>query len=106
MANTTVLIERLVAAADEINALKRSLAISEAKLQAAGQDLSSMRGSCKAMGDELRKVRARNGTLTRAVAWVARELDLSLVGKPDWLLSTLQGVIEREQKVKQKGARA
>jgi|GEM_PF-5475174 len=99
------MVDALVSRDDEIKRLKRDLAIYEARLHQTEMDLSSMRGSCKAIGEDLRKARARNATFTRALSWVARELDLSLVGKPDWLLSTLRGVIEREQKAKQKGAR-
>lgn len=59
-----------------------------------GKELSSIRGSCEALGEDLKKSRRRCTALHRALSWMAHNLDLALVGKPSWLVSTLKSVLE------------
>lgn len=98
MPDSTVLVERLVAADDECKRRRLEIERLQQALESAEKDASSLRGSCRALGDELRQVRGRLTACQRAMTWIMHNRSVSLDGMPGWLLHTLRGLLKDQGK--------
>lgn len=98
MIDSTVLVERLVASDDECKRRRLEVERLQLALDVSEKDASSLRGSCRALGDELRQVRGRLTACQRAMTWIMHNRSVSLDGMPGWLLHTLKGVLNDHEK--------
>jgi hypothetical protein len=104
MQDVTKLIDNLVAADAEIKRLRQLLAEQEARAHRAEMDVSSLRGTCAALGKEIaeQKKRADDGARgfqasQRSLSWLMHHRSISLEGLPGWVLNNLKRTLKREQ---------
>ncbi|WP_430316973.1 hypothetical protein [Pseudomonas sp. p1(2021b)] len=96
--NSTVLVERLVAQDAEIKRLTALVEELHGHSQSLEQEMASLRGSCKSLGDDLRRSRSASTAARRALSWYMAKHPVSLKGLPVWLARTLTAVIEHDKR--------
>lgn len=96
--NSTLLVERLQAQDEVIKRLNRQLDGAKDYIKLIEQNLASVRGSCKAQGEDLRKIRHSSAQYFRAISWMIHHLNLGQVGMPGWVRQTLRHVLDVEQR--------
>lgn len=96
MIDSTVLVDRLVASDDECKRRRLEVERLKVALEVAEKDASSLRGSCKALGEELRQVKSRLRACQRAMSWIMHNRSIETKGMPGWLLHTLKGILKIE----------
>lgn len=97
MPDSTVLVERLVAADDECKRYRLEVARLQVALDHAEQDAASLRGSCRALGEELKQTRSRLTASNRALSWLMHNRIIEVIGMPNWLIRTLKGRLRQDQ---------
>lgn len=98
MNDSTVLVDRLLAADAECKRLALALEESEQLRIALEKDSKSLRGSCAALGEDLRQTRARLTGSHRALSWLMHNRSIPLDGMPGWLMHTLKAVLRTHDK--------
>lgn len=98
MIDSTILVERLVAADDECKRRRMEAERLQLALEIAEKDASSLRGSCRALGDELRQVRGRLTACQRALSWIMHNRSIETAGMPGWLMRTLKSLLKDQDK--------
>lgn len=96
--NLTTLVERLLASDDECKRRRLEVDRLSMALEAAEKDASSLRGSCRALADDLRQVRSRLSACQRAMSWIMHNRSFPMDGMPKWLVRTLIGVLGLQDK--------
>lgn len=86
-----ILVDRLVEMDKEAKAMKRRIRQLEC-------DLSSLKGSCQAMGRDLSIARRQKSQYLRSLQWLVFHLNVSLEGTPGWVLNTLKHVVKMADK--------
>lgn len=81
-------IKRLTALVEELHGHTQSLE----------QEMASLRGSCKSLGDDLRRSRSASTAARRALSWYMAKHPTPLEGLPGWLARTLTAVIEHDKR--------
>lgn len=98
MVDSTVLVERLVAADDECKRLRHQLKELTEALDAAHRDAVGLRGSCRAMGEELKHAKRGRQKCQRALSWLMHNRNIEIEGIPGWLLYVLNGILKYQAK--------
>ncbi|EPM0509750.1 hypothetical protein [Pseudomonas juntendi] len=98
MVDSTVLVERLVAQDAEIKRLTAQIDGYKGHAARVEKDNQSLRGSCKALGEDLRKAKSASTAARRALAWFIDQHKPDLCQLPGWLARTLTAVIEHDKR--------
>lgn len=98
MIDSTILVDRLVAADDECKRIRLEVERLKMALEAAEKDASSLRGSCRSLGEDLVQARRSLTAVTRSLSWIMHNRSISTEGMPRWLLRSLKTILSREGK--------
>lgn len=98
MIDSTVLVERLVASDDECKRRRLEVERLQLALEVAEKDASSLRGSCRALGEELKHAKARANSYQRSLSWLMHNRTIAMDGIPGWLLRALKSIIKHQDK--------
>lgn len=98
MNDSATLVQRLQAKDAEIKRLAALVEELHGHSQSLEQEMASLRGSCKSLGDDLRRSRSASTAARRALSWFLAKHPTSLEGLPGWLARTLTAVIEHDKR--------
>ena len=94
----------LEAAAAEVESLRRQLAEQEERAHRAEMDVSSLRGTCAALGKIISEHKARADdaergfqATQRSLSWIMHHRAVGIEGMPGWVLNNLKRTLKREQ---------